>query len=565
MAPAVDELHGTLFYGDNLAVLRERVPNACVDLVYLDPPFNSNASYSVLFRDESGRASGEQIEAFDDTWHWGANSEAALAELLAAAPAAEHMTVGGGGVGTLLEALVKSFGRNQLTAYLAMMAIRLVELRRVLKPDGSIYLHCDPTAGHYLRMLMDAVFGADFWQAQITWKRTSAHSDSSTFGSVCDLLLFYGGREVNTDDVRVPLDPEYVARHYRFSDERGQHRHSDLSGPLHNQKRGVPSTEPWRGYDVFAAGRCWSVPRKGAYAEFIDRELIPGYRGIESIHERLDALADADLIYWPKKPGGMPHLKRYLHANPGQAISNLWDDIPPLSKHATEATGFDTQKPLALLKRIIQASSNEGDLVLDPFCGCGTAVVAAHELNRRWVGIDITHLAVGLMEQRLHALAAEPRVIGAPTSLAAARDLAKRSRFQFETWAVTRIEGFRPNARQVGDGGIDGRMRFVKSESDGKTEYGLAVAQVKSGGVSRNDVDAFRTALEREGADLGVFLTLEPPGPRHGAWAEAKRAGVVEISGRGYDRIQVWSIADHFAGRRPELPAALMQVSRRLL
>ena len=297
-----------------------------------------------------------------------------------------------------------------------MMAIRLVELRRVLKPDGSIYLHCDPTAGHYLRMLMDAVFGAERWQAQITWKRTSAHSDSSTFGSVCDLILFYGASGVNTDEVRVPLDPEYVARHYRFTDERGQYRHDNLTGPLHNQKRGVPSTEPWRGYDVFAAGRCWSVPRKGAYAEFIDREIIPGYRSIESIHARLDALAEADLIYWPKKAGGMPSLKRYLHANPGQALSNLWDDIPPLNKQAAEATGFDTQKPLALLKRIIQASSNEGDLVLDPFCGCGTAVVAAHDLNRRWVGIDITHLAVGLMEQRLHALAAEPRVIGAPTS-----------------------------------------------------------------------------------------------------------------------------------------------------
>ena len=472
---------------------------------------------------------------------------------------------GGGTVGSLLEALVKSFGRNQLTAYLTMMAIRLVELRRVLKPDGSIYLHCDPTAGHYLRMLMDVVFGADLYRAQITWKRTSAHSDSTSFGSVCDLLLFYGASRVNTDEVRVPLDPEYVAKNYRHTDERGRHRRGDLTGPLHNQQRGVPSTEPWRGYDVFAAGRCWSVPRTGVYAEFIEREIIPGYRSIESIHARLDALAAADLIYWPQKADGMPSLKRYLHANPGQALSNLWEDIPPLNKQAAEATGFDTQKPLALLKRIIQASSNEGDLVLDPFCGCGTAVVAAHDLNRRWVGIDITHLAVGLMEQRLRALAAEPRVIGAPTSLAAAHDLARRSRFQFETWAVTRIDGFRPNARQVGDGGIDGRMRFVKEERDGKTEYGLAVAQVKSGGVSRNDVDAFRTALEREGADLGVFLTLEPPGPRHGAWAEAKRAGRVEINGRSYDKLQLWSIADHFNAHRPELPPPLTQPTRRLL
>lgn len=227
--------------------------------------------------------------------------------------------------------------------------------------------------------------------------------------------------------------------------------------------------------------------------------------------------------------------------------------------------GFDTQKPLALLKRIISASSDEGDLILDPFCGCGTAVVAAQDLNRRWMGIDITHLAVGLMEQRLRELAAEPRVIGAPLSLAGARDLALRSRFQFETWAVTRLEGFRPNAKQVGDGGIDGRMRFVASEADGAAEYGLAVVQVKSGGVSRSDIDAFRTALEREGAELGVFAVLEPPGPHHGAWAEAKRAGTVEISGRRYDRIQIWSIADHFDGRLPNLPPALVREVRRLL
>ena len=263
----------------------------------------------------------------------------------------------------------------------------------------------------------------------------------------------------------------------------------------------------------------------------------------------------------------MPSLKRYLHANPGQAPSNLWDDIPPLSKSAKEATGFDTQKPLELLRRVILASSDPDDLVLDPFCGCGTAVVAAHELGRRWCGIDVTHLAVGLMEQRLRDLGAAPRVVGAPVDLAGAQALAARDPFQFETWAVTRLDGFRPNAQQVHDQGVDGRMRYTASEDAAKkTTYGTVLAQVKAGKTIPIDaVRAFRTAMDNAKAELGVFITLEPLSQRHGAWTEAARMGKVEVRGREYDRLQLWSIQDFFQARRPNLPPPAQTRNPRLL
>ena len=248
--------------------------------------------------------------------------------------------------------------------------------------------------------------------------------------------------------------------------------------------------------------------------------------------------------------------------SPGAPMSDVWE-IGIIAPSARERVGYHTQKPLRLLNRIIEASSREGDLILDPFCGCGTAMVAAEQLGRRWAGIDITHLAIGLVEDRLRELNASARVIGAPEDMQAARDLARRNPFQFETWAVTRLAGFRPNERQVGDGGIDGRMRFRKSETG--RDYGLAVAQVKSGAVSRTDLDAFSTALDRADADLGVFITLETPGARHGIWAEAKRNGQVVIGGQETDRIQVWSIEDFFAGRKPELPLPLGSEQPRLI
>ena len=475
-----DELHGTLFYGDNLTVLREQVPDESVDLIYLDPPFKSDATYNILFRDESGDAPPSQIEAFDDTWHWGADSERALAELLSAdspAPAA----------GQLLESLVRGQGRNQMAAYLAMMSVRLAELRRVLKPRGSIYLHCDQTAVHYLKLLMDSVFGGGNFLNHVVWNYRRWPSRSRRFQRMHDDLLFYAK---DADSPRV----------------------------FHQLYEELPSSTHKR------------FGTRPQIADFSSGHRKPGQTEEESLD---DPMAD------------------------------VWD-ISIIAPSARERVGYDTQKPLRLLRRIIEVSSGPEDLVLDPFCGGGTTVVAAEQLGRRWCGIDITHLAIGLVEDRLRELNAAARVIGAPEDMIGARDLAARSALQFEAWAITRLAGFRPNAKQTGDGGIDGRMSFARN-GDGGREYGRAVAQVKSGAVSRGDLDAFVTALDRDDAQLGVFITLETLGPRHGAHAEAARAGVVRIGDRDYEKIQLWSIEDWFAGRRPELPTPVGTRQPRLI
>lgn len=468
-------LRGTLFYGDNLDVLRRHFPPESVDLIYLDPPFNSNATYNVLFRDESGQAAPAQIEAFADTWHWGEDSQRALEELLSAnslSPTA----------GALLDALVTALGTNQLTAYLAMMAIRLAELRRVLKPTGSIYLHCDPTASHYLRTLMDAVFGVENFRNEIVWFYRRWAATASRFQRMHDTILFYA---------KTP-DAVFNVQHVPTSETRTFMTSGDNT----------------------------------------DTDVNQGERRRQIIVE------DADVF-----------------------------EIPILNPQAKERLNYPTQKPEALLERIVRASSNPGDLVLDPFCGCGTAMAVAEKLGRQWVGIDITHLAIGLVEERLRALGASPTVIGAPQDLISARELAQRSRFQFETWAVTRIKGFRANEKQVGDGGIDGRMRFVLRGAESarkKAEYGLAVMQVKSGNVRRADVREFKGAMETAKADLGVFVVMDAQQPGSRLESEAVTAGFTTILGEEYRRIQIWSIEEHFAGVRPKLPNPVGYENRRM-
>lgn len=469
------DLRGTLFYGDNLDVLRRHFPPESVDLIYLDPPFNSNATYNVLFRDESGQAAPAQIEAFADTWHWGEDSQRALEELLSAnslSPTA----------GALLDALVTALGTNQLTAYLAMMAIRLVELRRILKPTGSIYLHCDPTVSHYLRTLMDAVFGVENFRNEIVWFYRRWAATASRFQRMHDTILFYA---------KTP-DAVFNAQHVPTSETRTFMTSGDNT----------------------------------------DTDVNQGERRRQIIVE------DADVF-----------------------------EIPILNPQAKERLNYPTQKPEALLERIVRASSNPGDLVLDPFCGCGTAMAVAEKLGREWVGIDITHLAIGLVEERLQALGASPAVIGAPQDLISARELAQRSRFQFETWAVTQTKGFRANKKQVGDGGIDGRMRFVQRGAESarkKAEYGLAVMQVKSGNVGRSDVREFKGAMETAKADLGVFVVMDAQQPGSRLESEAVTAGFTTILGEEYRRIQIWSIEEHFAGVRPKLPNPVGYENRRM-
>ena len=369
----------TIFTGDNLDILRG-INSECVDLIYLDPPFNSNRAYAAPLNSEARGAE------FSDVWTLDDMKEEWIDEIELRRPSLYHLING-----------AKLAHSERMAGYLTFMSMRLLELHRVLKPTGSIYLHCDPTASYYLHGVMDAVFGWQQCQAEISWQRTSAHNDSRSFGNVRDTILFYShsGR-INVADIRVPLDREYVDRYYRLEDERGKYR---LDNTTAQSVSDGESGQPWRGYNPGDSGRHWGIPLRSDYAEWIERTAIPGYRSITSVLARLDALDNAGFIHY-STTGGMPSLKRYLAGTSGQTPSNQWTDIRPVSRWSREYTGWRTQKPIRLLERIINASSNPGDLVLDPFCGCATACIASERLHRQWIGIDKAPQAAEVLNAR---------------------------------------------------------------------------------------------------------------------------------------------------------------------
>lgn len=520
----------TLYYGDNLDILRDRdyFPNACVDLIYLDPPFNSNRSYNVLFKDESGLDSEAQITAFDDTWHWGYAAEETYRDLVTDAPER---------VSTAIEALRRLIGSNQMMAYLVMMAARLVELHRVLKPTGSLYLHCDPTASHYLKILLDAIFGPERFVNEIIWKRTSAHSDvhqgAKHLGRVHDVILFYAKPEHVRNEVYQEYDPQYIQQRFTYVEETTGRRYktSDMTGPG-GAAKGNPQ------YEVLGVTRYWRYSR-----ERMEQFLREG-----RIHQA--------------RPGAVPRLKQYLDEMPGIPIQDVWVDIPPINSQAAERLGYPTQKPLALLERIIQASSNPGDVVLDPFAGCGTAIAAAQSLDRRWIGIDITHLSVSLLKYRLESMfGLLPKrdyvVIGEPVTLASARQLAQDDPYQFQFWALSLVQA-RPLGGQEGsrtgkrgaDRGIDGVITFLDGSIDAPRR---AIIQVKSGRVQPGFIRDLAGTVQREKAAIGVFITLEPP--TREMTAEAASAGFYESANWGaFPRLQILTIQDLLDGKTVQMP-----------
>ena len=388
-------MENTLYYGDNLEILGRYIKDESIDLVYLDPPFKSNQNYNVLFKEKDGTQAAGQIRAFEDTWTWGQEDESIYANIVTK----------GGKVADCLQAFRTFMGPCDMLAYLVMMAPRLAELRRAMKPTGSIYLQCDPAASHYLKMMLDAVFGPERFLSEIVWKRTSAHSGAIRPAAVHDVILFYSKTDSYTWNQQYQeYDPAYLEMFFEMKDPDGRKwKRTDVTGA--GVTKDGATGKPWRGIDVTAKGRHWAYPPE---------EL-----------ERLDA---AGLLHWPEKKGGMPRLKQYAEDMPGVPIQDVWNDIRPIHNLAAERLGYPTQKPEVLLERIIKASSNEGDLVLDPFCGCGTTIAAAQKLKRRWIGIDITHLAITLMKKRLlDAFGTEAKfdVIGEPTSLPDAASLAE--------------------------------------------------------------------------------------------------------------------------------------------
>lgn len=467
-----------LYYGDNLAVLRAHIADESVDLIYLDPPFNSNASYNVLFKAPSGEGSAAQIEAFDDTWHWNDSAEAAFAEVLRS---------GNANAAEMLRAMRAFLGENDMMAYLAMMAVRLLELHRVLKPTGSLYLHCDPTASHYLKILLDAVFGARNFRNEIVWKRTFAHGNvGRNYGSVADKIFYFTKSESYLWNQQYKiLGADRIEKKYPNLDEDGRRWQSVT---LRN-----PGLRPNLHYPFKASNGVTYVPHPNGWS--CNEERLRKYDGEGRLH-------------FPSRPDGALRLKMYADESAGERLQNIWDDIPPISANAQERLGYPTQKPVALLERIVAASSNPGDVVLDPFCGCGTTVHAAEKQGRNWIGIDVTHLAIGLIEKRLRDAFPDVQFTthGVPQDLAGARDLAERGKYhEFEKWALSLIAAQPGNFGKKGaDRGIDGRLYFGKSA--------VGIVSVKAGrNVGVGMVRDLRGTIERERAAMGVLLTLEPP------------------------------------------------------
>ena len=510
-----------LFYGDNLDVLRAEIGSECVDLVYLDPPFNSNANYNVLFKSKSGEGADAQITAFEDTWHWNDHAEDAFDQVIRS---------GNTAAAELLRAMRGFLGENDMMAYLAMMAIRLIELHRVLKPTGSLYLHCDPTASHYLKLLLDGVFGAENYGAEVVWVRTNSRSTSGKWPRLHDVILHYSRSRQAVFKPQQAKGSLTKIPHTLITGPDGKKYNTfELTGA--GVTKDGESGKPWRGFDPGSMGRHWG-----------------------NNHAQLDAWADAGLIHFPAN-GGFPRRRSAEPFDPEArmvTVGDVWSDVDRLNQTAQERLGYPTQKPLALLERIIAASSSEDDVVLDPFCGCGTALHAAQKLGRQWIGIDVTHLAIHLIEHRLKDAfpGIQFEVHGTPKDLASARDLAARDKHQFELWALAQVDAQAwKGGRKGADGGIDGIIYF---KPDGKrTEK--AIVEVKGAGTGVKDIGRLAQVMEREKAPLGVFITAE--NPTRNMEADAAAVGRFEDEwGRTYPRLQIITLAELFQGKKPDIP-----------
>jgi site-specific DNA-methyltransferase (adenine-specific) len=457
--------------GDNLEILRSgRIPVGSVDLIYLDPPFNSNATYNILFAEKSGEKSAAQITAFEDTWHWGEEAMAAYDDA---------MKLGVPRLADLLQALRAFLGQNDMMAYLTMMAVRLVELHRVLKPTGSLYLHCDSTADHYLRLLLDSIFGQANFQNEIIWSYRRWPSPSNHFQRMHDIIHFYS----KSSDKKRIFNIEYE-----------------------------PSSESYQ-------------------------------KRFKGKTQMLDPETKTRKITLEEESKGLP-------------LRDVWQ-VPIIAGFSKERLGYPTQKPEALLERIIQASSNEGDIVLDPFCGCGTSITVAERLKRRWLGIDITHLAIALIKKRLHDTygpeLAPYEVVGEPADAKSAEALAESNRHQFEWWALGLVDAFPAQDKKRGaDKGVDGVIYF---KDDAGGAHKKIIVQVKSGHVGSAHVRDLKGVLERDQAAIGALITLKPP--TRDMKVEAAAAGFYvpeQFPEHRFPRLQILTIAELFAGKKLDYP-----------
>ncbi len=471
---------GVIQCADNLAALGQ-MPDECVDLVYLDPPFFSNRKYEVIWGDEA------EVRSFEDRWEGGIN------------------------------------------VYLDWMEARLRHLHRVLRPTGSLYLHCDQAAGHYLKVALDRIFGQRHFRSEIIWRRTGSNSASQRFGPIHQTIFYYRkSSDTPYYPVFSPYTRDYVEGQFRYTDDRGRYRPVLLTGP--GQRNG-DSAKPWRHYNPTQGGRHWQ-PASYVYDKY--QELTGDDLGKYPLVERLEKLDEVDLIHWPQRDNGVPNYKYYLDDAPGVALQDIWayqpgtqgviygepndaidQDVQWLSSQDAERVGYPTQKPEGVLSRIIQSSTKEGEIVLDPFCGCGTTIATAEKLGRQWIGIDVSTQAIEIMKLRLGKLGATPKIIGVPTTVA---DLRKLGPFEFQHWIVQRVMGTQ-SPRKVADMGIDG-YSFLEN----------APIQVKqSEKVGRPEIDQFETAVERAGNDKGYVVAFSFTKGAHEEVARARRENGIEL------------------------------------
>lgn len=514
-------MENTLYYGDNLEVLRHYIPDESIDLIYLDPPFKSNQDYNILFKEKNGSNSTAQIKVFEDTWHWDQNAEETFVEITENAPRK---------VADLIIALRSFLGSNDMMAYLVMMTIRLVELHRALRDTGSIYLHCDPTASHYLKLVMDAVFGIRNFRNELVWKRKSGRVYSkNSFGQKSDTLLFYAKTDKSIFNHQHSLESAKNYIKERFTNVNEDGRKYRLS-PLTNPDVRPNLMYEYKGHKSPKKG--WAVSKK--------------------VMEKMEG---EGRLYFPEDKSKRINRKIFLDEYPGHPISNLWDDIPFVNPMAKERLGYPTQKPEALLDRIIKASSNQGGAILDPFCGCGTTITVAEKLKRKWIGIDVTHLAISLMRHRLRDTFGDGvkfEVIGEPVDLRGAEALAKQDPYQFQWWA-TGLVGARPaesEKKKGGDKGIDGHIYFHDEYQKTKK----IIIQVKSGKVLPAHIRDLKGTTESNNAQIGVFITLQPP--TKGMKTDAVSYGYYKSPGwnKNYPRMQILTIEEILQGKTIDYP-----------
>ena len=500
---------GTLYYGDCLKWMQEW-PRGVVDLIYLDPPFNSNTNYNMLWG--RGRSGPSPFRAFDDTWRW---DQAAAMRVEVMSRAVEHPAH------LSISWFSRSLRQSGMLAYLSYMAQRLTEMHRILKSKGRIYVHCDPTASHYLKIIMDEIFTGRNFLREIVWRRTSAHSDAKRCGVITDRLLVYSK---GSDRIR---NQQFISHE---DVDRNRLLHEGPEGRVWTDDGFITEEPSTRGHRVKHKG--------GASRRRVSVETMP----------------QPDSERRPRFTSSGRAAKNHHFDEGGHTPQDLWGDISPINSQSKERLGYPTQKPLDLLERVIGLSSNPGDTVLDPFCGSGTTIEAAHALKRNWVGIDISLHAIDLIAERRLKLA-HPRVEGMPKDMDTAMSLARSNPRDFEAWAVTRIPGLSPSQKKTGGEAIDGNGSLLAAplSGDEQSDLTLVLGQVKSEKFSLSHLRDFCGVVMRKRAALGVYITLDAE-PTTAAKREMTRMGHVRIGSEEYPRVQMWSIRDYFEQRKPHLP-----------